>query len=162
VLSVRGRVLENGMPRFFRRFSEGVFDVPDVKFRANELADFVVWASRRYGFLPGSVVALGYSNGANIGAALILLRPEILDRAILFRATAPFVPDILPDLNGKSVLIAAGTRDSFTPVDRTKELGRLLTEAGAEVTFNWEEAGHSLTQRDLNRAKSWLVHSGAV
>ncbi len=155
-LAVRGNVLENGMPRFFRRFAEGVFDIEDLKFRANELAGFLGWASRGYGFSPVSLSALGYSHGANLGAALLLLRPEVLGRAILFRPTMPLVPETVPDLSGKSVFISAGRRDEMTPRAKTEELEEFLKAAGAEVTINWEEATHSMTRHDIEKAASWL------
>src|SRR6266849_4527556 len=106
ILSPRGKVLENGMPRFFRRFAEGVFDIEDLKFRTNELADFVGRASKHYGFDPKSVIALGYSNGANIAASILLLRPEILKGGFLFRAMIPLQPEKKPDLSGKNVFIS--------------------------------------------------------
>src|SRR5205814_7137971 len=98
LLSPRGKVLENGMPRFFRRLAEGVFDLDDLKKRTNELADFVAAAAQHYGFAPEKVVAAGYSNGANIAASMLLLRPEVLSAAILFRAMVPRVRDIHPKL----------------------------------------------------------------
>ena len=107
ILSPRGRTLENGMPRFFRRFAEGKFDIKDLKFRTAELADFVLLASKKYSFNLDSVVAVGYSNGANIAASLLLLRPETVSRAILFRTMLPLTPEKLLDLSGKQVLISA-------------------------------------------------------
>jgi len=159
VLAVRGKVLENGLPRFFRRFAEGVFDVEDLKFRADELADFLVWASHEYGFSPGSLTALGYSNGANIGAGLLLLRPEVLGKAILFRPTMPLVPDKTPDLSGKSVFVSFGRYDQMTPEGKTLELEEFLKSAGALVTTNWEEATHSLTPDEIEKARYWLSGS---
>ncbi len=157
LLGVRGKVLENGMARFFRRFAEGVFDVEDVRFRADELAKFVAEASREYGFSPGSVVMLGYSNGANIGAAMLLLRPESARLAVLFRPMLPLDPQAIPDLSGKRVFLSAGSRDTMIPGDSTRELERVLTSAGAQVTMNWEPAGHRLTSSDLSKAADWLA-----
>src|SRR3954462_11651739 len=111
LLSPRGKVLENGMPRFFRRLAEGVFDLEDLKYRANELADFVASAAKHYGFTSDNVVAIGYSNGANIAASILLLRPEIMPAAILLRAMGPRVPDRLPDLSSVRVWIGAGDQD---------------------------------------------------
>src|SRR6266480_356877 len=108
ILSPRGKVLENGMPRFFKRLAEGVFDLEDLKFRTYELADFVEEASKVYGFDLQHVVALGYSNGANIAASELLLRPAILSSAILFRPMVPLIPEVLPDLSTKHVFISAG------------------------------------------------------
>src|SRR5216110_3498545 len=111
LLSPRGKVLENGMPRFFRRLAEGVFDVEDLKHRTNELADFVAAAAEHYGFAADKVVAVGYSNGANIAASLLLLRPEVLSAAVLFRAMVPLVPDTPPNLSAVRVWIGGGTDD---------------------------------------------------
>ena len=111
LLSPRGKVLENGMPRFFRRVAEGVFDLDDLKKRTHELADFVVGASRHYRLAATHIVAVGYSNGANIATSMLLLRPEILHAAILFRAMVPFVPDNLADLSSARVWIGAGNQD---------------------------------------------------
>ncbi len=156
ILSPRGKVLENGMPRFFRRFAEGVFDVEDLRFRTAELADFVSAASKKYGFDPRSVVGLGYSNGANIGASLLLLRPETLRRAILFRAMLPLRLEKMPDLSGKKVFISAGRFDSMIPREGTVALQKMLEGAGAQVTMNWEDSTHSLISVEVGKAKEWL------
>src|SRR6266699_1664719 len=111
LLSPRGKVLENGMPRFFRRLAEGVFDLEDLKKRTNELADFVVAEAKHYKLAADQVVAVGYSNGANIAASMLLLRPETPRAAILFRAMVPLVPDKLPDLSSARVWIGAGNQD---------------------------------------------------
>src|SRR5881275_2857001 len=111
LLSPRGKILENGMPRFFRRLAEGVFDLEDLKNRTDELADFVVAAAQHYGFAADKVVAAGYSNGANIAASMLLLRPEILSAAILFRAMVPLIPERQPNLSRVRVWIGAGTDD---------------------------------------------------
>src|SRR5436305_9724910 len=115
LLSPRGKVLENGMPRFFRRVAEGVFDLDDLKKRTNELADFVAAAAQHYGFSSDKVVAVGYSNGANIAASVLLLRPEVLSTAILFRAMVPLVPQTKPNLSSARVWIGAGTNDPIIP-----------------------------------------------
>ena len=120
ILSVRGKVLENGMPRFFRRLEEGVFDLEDLKMRTDELADFILKSSSVYEFDLKRLVAVGYSNGANIGASLLLKRPEVLAGAILFRAMVPFVPDVLPDLSKKSVILLEGLRDPILVNKRQK------------------------------------------
>src|SRR6184192_949562 len=111
LLSPRGKVLENGMPRFFRRLAEGIFDLEDLKYRTNELADFVAAAAHRYSFASDNVVAVGYSNGDNIAASMLLLRPEILSDAILFRAMVPLIPETEPDLGSVRVWIGAGSND---------------------------------------------------
>lgn len=157
ILAVRGNVLENDMPRFFRRFAEGVFDVEDLKLRSNELADFVVEASSGYGFSLGSVVSLGYSNGANIAASMLLLRPETMNGAVLLRAMVPFEPASLPNLRGKKVFISSGSRDPVVPEDNARRLEGILRRAWADVTTNWELADHGLAMDELQRVKSWLT-----
>ena len=157
LLSPRGKVLENGMPRFFRRLAEGVFDLEDLKNRTSELADFVAAAAQHYGFAADKVVAAGYSNGANIAASLLLLRPEILSAAILFRAMVPLAPDKQPKLSSMRVWIGAGTDDPIIPTSETKRLAELLRSAGADVTIRHFPAGHGLTSQDLEAAREWLT-----
>lgn len=149
LLSPRGRVLENGHPRFFRRFAEGVFDIEDLKFRTGELAEFVSEAAAEYSFDPASVVAFGYSNGANIGASLLLLRPDVLAHAVLLRVLMPLEVDVLPDLTGKRVLIAAGSEDSLIPRPSVERLVDALQQARADVQVAWQQTGHNLTSADL-------------
>ena len=156
LLSPRGKVLENGMPRFFRRLAEGVFDLEDLKYRTNELADFVAAASEHYGFASDNVVAVGYSNGANIAASMLLLRPEILGAAILLRAMVPLVPDRLPDLSSVRVWIGAGDQDPIIPASEAQRLVELLRRAGADVTIRFAKAGHGLTNDDVEAARHWL------
>jgi predicted esterase len=157
LLSPRGRVLENGMPRFFRRFAEGVFDVEDLKYRTNELADFVIAAAQHYEFAGDNLVAVGYSNGANIAASMLLLRPEALPTAILFRAMVPLYPETQPNLSSVRVWIGAGTHDSIIPMSDTKTLAELLRNAGADVTIRNFQAGHELTTADVEAARDWLT-----
>jgi predicted esterase len=157
LLSPRGKVLENGMPLFFRRIAEGVFDLEDLKNRTNELADFVAAAAQHYGFAADKVVAVGYSNGANIAASMLLLRPEILSAAILFRAMVPLVPDKQPKLSFMRVWIGAGTDDPIIPTSETKRLAELLRKAGADVTIRHFPAGHELTPDDVEAAREWLM-----
>ena len=156
LLSPRGKVLENGMPRFFRRLAEGVFDLEDLKYRTNELADFVTAAAQHYGFSTDELVAVGYSNGANIAASMLLLRPEIMRAAILFRAMVPLIPDKLPDLSSVRVWIGAGDQDPIVPASETKRLVELFRRAGADVTIRFANAGHGLTNDDLDAARQWL------
>jgi len=156
LLSPRGKVLENGMPRFFRRVAEGVFDLDDLKKRTNELADFVAAAAQRYGFTADKVVAVGYSNGANIAASMLLLRPETLHGAILFRAMVPLVPENLPDLSSVPVWIGAGSEDPIIPTSETQHLVELLRSAGADVTIRFFNAGHGLTNIEVETAGRWL------
>ena len=156
LLSPRGKVLENGMPRFFRRLAEGVFDLEDLKYRTNELADFVTAAAQHYGFATDQLVAVGYSNGANIAASMLLLRPEIMHRAILFRAMVPLIPDTLPDLSSVRVWIGAGDQDPIIPASEAQRLVELLRRAGADVTIRFFNAGHGLTNDDVVTARDWL------
>src|SRR6266516_2011897 len=158
--SPRGKVLENGMPRFFRRLAEGVFDVEDLKHRTNELADFVAAAAQHYGFAADKVVAVGYSNGANIAASMLLLRPEILRGAVLFRAMVPLVPENLPDLSSVCVWIGAGSEDPIIPTSETQRLVELLRSAGADVTIRFARAGHGLSNDDIITAQRWLRKLG--
>jgi len=157
LLSPRGKVLENGMPRFFRRLAEGVFDIEDLRMRTHELADFVAAATQTYGFDERQFVAVGFSNGANIAAALLLLRPETLAGAILFRAMVPLDPPSLPDLGGKRVLMAEGRMDPLIPAENAARLAEMLSAAGAEVTLRWRNAGHGLTGDDVEDAKQWIT-----
>src|ERR687887_1171288 len=160
ILSPRGKVLENGIaPRFFHRLAEEVFDLEDLKFRTNELADFVNDASKTYDFDLQHVIAVGYSNGANIAASMLLLRPEILSSAILFRAMVPLVPQTLPDLTKKHIFISSGLYD---PIVSRQEAGRLFglfKNAGAKVSLSWQESSHELTMDEIRKAKEWLLHS---
>jgi predicted esterase len=156
LLSPRGKVLENGMPRFFRRSAEGVFDLKDLKYRTNELADFVTAAAQHYGFATDQLVAVGYSNGANIAASMLLLRPEIMQTAILFRAMVPLVPDTLPDLSSVHFWIGAGDQDPIIPPSEAQSLVELLRRAKADVTIRFFNAGHGLTNDDVVTARDWL------
>jgi phospholipase/carboxylesterase len=157
ILAPRGKVLENGMPRYFRRIAEGVFDLADLKFRTNELADFIKNASEKYDFDLKSVIAVGYSNGANTAASLLLLRPESMTVAILFRVMIPLVPEKIPNLSGKKVFISGGLFDSMIPQNKTIDLKELLERAGAKVKMNWEKSTHVLVEEDIKKARSWLV-----
>jgi phospholipase/carboxylesterase len=156
LLSPRGKILENGMPRFFRRLAEGVFDLEDLKMRTNELADFVAAAVRDYKLDADHVVGVGYSNGANIAASMLLLRPEIMHAAILFRAMVPLIPDKVLDLSSVHVWIGAGDQDPIVPASETKRLAELLRRAGADVTIRFFKAGHGLTSSELEAAGQWL------
>jgi phospholipase/carboxylesterase len=156
LLSPRGKILENGMPRFFRRLTEGVFDLDDLKTRTNELADFVAAAARHYRLAAEHIVGIGYSNGANIAASMLLLRPEIMHAAILFRAMVPLIPDKLPDLSSVRVWIGAGDQDPIIPASETQRLVELLRRAGADVTIRFFNAGHGLTNTEIETASQWL------
>ncbi len=158
VLSPRGKVLENGAPRFFRRLAEGVFDIDDLITRTHELADFVSKAAQQYGFDAGNVVAVGYSNGANIASSMMLLRPGTLAGGILLRPMVPLEPDSPPDLTGTPVFLGAGRMDPIVPVDNVTRLAELLESYGANVTLKWQPAGHNLTRDDVESAREWLEH----
>jgi predicted esterase len=155
LLSPRGKVLENGMPRFFRRLAEGVFDTEDLKQRTHELADFIDSARRQYGLLE-EIIGVGYSNGANIAASLMLLRPGTLRRAVLFRPMVPFVPDTLPKLEGTEVLLAAGRQDQIVSASKTVQLLQMFELAGASVSLHWHNGGHELGQDDIDATRRWL------
>jgi len=157
ILSPRGKVLENGMSRFFRRLAEGVFDEEDLKRRTHELADFVGAAAQHYEFAADKIVAVGYSNGANIAASLLLLRPETLRAAVLFRAMVPLVPEKLPDLSSARLWIGAGNQDPIIPMSETQRLVELLRRARAEVTIRFVDAGNSLTNAEVETASLWLA-----
>lgn len=156
VLSVRGAVLENGMPRFFRRLAEGVFDEEDLVLRTRELHAFIDQAAEEHGFDRGNVVAVGYSNGANIAGRLLFHYKDALKGAVLFHPMVPLRGRSLPDLTGTPVFIAAGTNDPICSPEETEELRRLLGEAGAEVAVYWEQNGHRLTRSEVQAAKQWL------
>lgn len=156
LLSPRGKVLEHGMPRFFRRLAPGVFDLDDLRQRTTELAAFLAGAARHYGFDPGQVVAAGYSNGANMAASLLLLRPGSLAGAVLFRPMVPLVPDPIPRLEGVPVFVAAGRRDTVVPPAEAERLAHLLRQAGAAVTLHWQEGGHELRREEVQAAAAWL------
>jgi phospholipase/carboxylesterase len=155
LLSPRGKVLENGMPRFFRRLAEGVFDLEDLKLRTAELADFVARAREAYGV--EKPIAVGFSNGANIAASLLLTRPHILAGAVLMRAMTPFEPRTLPNLGGVPVLILSGATDPLVPPADRDRLAKLFSMAGADVTHEVVPAGHGLSPQDVAAAKHWLA-----
>jgi len=156
VLSPRGKVLEGPMSRFFRRQSEGVFDLDDFRVRTHELAAFVDAAAAHYGFDAARVVAVGFSNGANIASGLLLLRPGVLAGAVLFRAMSSVVPDPLPSLAGTRVLMCNGRGDVLVPATRAEALADLLRHCGADVTLEWQPGGHGLTKHDVERAARWI------
>ena len=156
ILSPRGKVSENGMTRFFQRSAEGVPDENDVVRRTHELADFISSATRRYGRNPEHLVAMGYSNGASIAAAIILLRPEIFNRAILFRPMMPLRNIELPDLTDTRVLILKGLNDDVIPGESTDRLVDALNRAGAAVDVVESPAGHEVTAGDLDTASRWV------
>lgn len=159
LLSPRGKVLENGMPRFFRRLSEGVFDQEDLKLRTKELAVFINSASNEYGFDLSNLSALGYSNGANIISSLILTYPGLFKKAVLFHPMIPFIPDSMPDLSGTRILITAGTNDPIVIAEESEGLMKLFKDSGAWTEIIWLNNGHSLMREEIDRAKIFLQES---
>lgn len=158
ILSPRGKVLENGMPRFFRRLAVGQLDIPDLLERTDELADWLATAASDYEFNPAGVIGLGLSNGANIAASLLFRRPESLGAAALLRPMLPYPPPEDLDLGGTPVLVAAGGQDHYVPADESAELARTLESRGAKVEFVFDEnAGHGLTQDDLLATARWVA-----
>lgn len=155
VLSVRGNVLENGMPRFFKRFAEGVFDEEDLRFRTEELKQFLDDAATKYRFNRDNVVAIGYSNGANIAANLLFHYEEVLKGAILHHPMVPRRGVRLPNLSGTNVFIAAGMNDPLCPPEESKDLQALLEGANANVTMFWGEYGHQLALDEVKAAHVW-------
>lgn len=155
VLSVRGNVSENGMPRFFKRIAEGIFDEEDLIKRTHELNDFVTQAAQDNTLDRSKVVAIGYSNGANIAASLMYHDKDALNAAILFHPMVPLRNIELPDLTGKKVFIGAGVNDPISPKEETEELAAALKNAGAEVEIFWHQSGHSLTQEEVQNAAAW-------
>ena len=157
ILSPRGKVLESGMPRFFRRLAEGVFDIEDLKFRTQELADFVRKASKVYKFDLRYIISIGYSNGANIASSLLLIHPEIISSAVLFRAMVPFIPEKVPNLTGKNIFIGAGQYDPIVPREQTETLFGFFEKAGANVVLHFQQnSGHELGYDEISAAKDWL------
>ena len=157
LLSVRGQVIENGMPRFFRRFAEGVFDIPDLLTRTDDLAHFLSEASTQYGFDSNQVFAIGYSNGANIASSLLFRRPEALAGAILLRGMTPFEPKSKPSLAGKPVLLLSGRQDPIVPVEDATHLTELLLSLGANATHLWSDFGHGLMDSEIEEARLWFT-----
>ncbi|SEN53463.1 phospholipase/carboxylesterase [Terribacillus saccharophilus] len=157
VLSVRGNVLENGMPRFFKRLAEGVFDEEDLVYRTNELNNFLDEAAAEYDFDRDNIIAIGYSNGANIAASLLFHYQNSLKGAILHHPMVPRRGIELPDLTGKNVFIAAGTNDPICSPAETLELVKLLKEAHADVQLHWENNGHQLTNTEVEAAREWYI-----
>jgi len=155
VLSVRGEVNENGMNRFFKRFSEGLFDEEDLVHRTKQLREFISTCAIEYGFDPNKVIALGYSNGANIAASILLHYSDVFSKAILFHPRVP-IRKLAPNLENVSVFISAGKTDSICPPNESVELEKRLRDASAKVTLHWESNGHHLIESEVNAAKLWL------
>lgn len=156
VLSLRGQVRENGMNRFFERLPDGSFDVADILRRVDKLAEFLSAAVRKYNVDPMGLTAVGYSNGANMAAATLLVRPEVFDAAVLFRPMLPLMPQSAPDLSGKRILVIRGRHDTVIPKTATIDLVDKLREFGAQTTLVALDSGHQLTHEDIKQAKRWL------
>jgi len=156
MLSPRGKVLERGAPRFFRRLAEGVFDQEDLARRTEELAQFIEAAITTYQLEADGIVAVGFSNGANIAASLLLRRPGLLRGAVLFSPMVPFSPEAKSQLVGTSVFIGAGRADPIAPPAEAERLAAMLRDSGADVTLHWETGGHSLTRAELDMAREWI------
>lgn len=157
VLSVRGNILENGMPRFFKRLAEGIFDEEDLIFRTKELNEFLDEAAEKYEFDRANVIAIGYSNGVNIAASLLFHYQDALKAAILHHPMVPRRGITLPDLTGKGVFIAAGTNDPICSPEESTELQSLLAAANANVEMHWENRGHQLTAQEVEAAAKWYA-----
>lgn len=155
VLSVRGNVLENGMPRFFRRLAEGIFDEEDLIFRTNELNAFLDEAAAKYGFNRENIIAIGYSNGANIAASLLFHFDNAIKGAVLHHPMVPRRGIKLPDLSGKHVFITAGKNDPICPQQESVDLKQLLEAAHAIVNIHWENQGHQLIMSEVEAAEKW-------
>ena len=162
ILSPRGKVLERGAPRFFRRLAEGVFDQEDLARRTEELAQFVEASLASYQLERDGMVAVGFSNGANIAASLLLRRPGLLRGAVLLSPMVPFEPEQRPDLAGTAVFIGAGRNDPIAPSAHAERLAQILHDAGADVTLHWEPGGHTVSQGELDAARQWITHCLAV
>jgi predicted esterase len=156
MLSPRGKVLERGAPRFFRRLAEGVFDQEDLARRTEELAQFIEAAATTYSLERDGMVGVGFSNGANIAGSLLLRKPGLLRGAVLLSPMLPYEPDALPDLGGTAVFIGAGQNDPIAPAEQVERLASMLREAGADVTVHWQNAGHTVTKDELDAAQRWM------
>ncbi|TYS63621.1 alpha/beta hydrolase [Sutcliffiella horikoshii] len=155
VLSVRGNVSENGMPRFFRRLSEGVFDEEDLIFRTKELHEFLDEAAEKYEFDRNNLIAIGYSNGANIAGSLLFHYKDTLKAAVLYHPMVPRRGVEIPDLSETPVFIGAGKNDPICPAAETEELSKILEDAGSKVEVHWEYQGHQLTHSEVQASKKW-------
>lgn len=162
LLSPRGKVIEDGMPRFFRRLAPGVFDEQDLIERTHELAEFIGQALNHYDLQKDRIGALGYSNGANIAATLLLLHPGVLSAAGLLHAMVPLRPQRLPDLAGVPVLMTAGRSDPIVPNQQTKELAEMLENAGANLKLHWGTGGHQIDVEELDEVSRWLARDAGL
>jgi predicted esterase len=158
LLGLRGKVLENGMPPSFRRFTEA--GIADIRSRTEELAQFIRAASERYGFSTRRLVVVGHSDGANLAASLILLHPHYLAGAVLFRVMVPLLPDLIRDFSNLFIFIGAATLDPLIPADQASELAAIFKSGGAKVAISWHEGGRELGEDDIQAARNWLASDG--
>lgn len=156
LLSLRGDVNENGQLRFFKRYADGSFDLDDLRTRADTMAAFIRTTAASEGIDLTRLYAFGYSNGANMAAALMLLHPDILAGGVLLRATIPLTPETIPSLADKKLLILSGLMDHYIPPEKGQELADVMTNAGADVTFKARIVGHELQPQDIIEAKTWF------
>jgi phospholipase/carboxylesterase/glyoxalase family protein len=162
LLSPRGKVLEHGMPRFFRRLAEGVFDLEDLQQRTHELADWVQRVAGENDVDMQKIIAVGYSNGANIAVSMLLLGPGMLSAAVLLRPMVPLEPEPLPDLRATPIFIGAARIDQIVEPQQSERLAHLLEQAGADVTLNWHAGNHALSHEDVRAAQAWLQRKQLV
>jgi phospholipase/carboxylesterase len=155
LLAVRGEVIENGMPRFFRRLAPGVFDEQDLMYRTSQLHDFIDQASKTYDFDRGDVIAVGYSNGANIAANMLMQIPYSLRGAILMHPMLPRKEGTIPALKDIQVLITAGNNDPIVPIQSTQALKKVLDDHGAKVSLTWFKFGHKLSSEEIQFIIKW-------
>lgn len=156
ILSPRGKILENGMNRFFARLSPGVFDLTDLRKQTKELAEFINRATKKHSINPNQLVAVGYSNGANMAVNLMLNYPVLLCGAVLLRPLLPNKPSKIPDLSNQKILVLGGERDTLISPGQTKELIEYLRTTKAQLSVNWQSVGHELTQTDIAIAREWM------
>lgn len=156
ILSPKGKVLEGSAPRFFRRVSEGVFDVDDLIFRTNELADWLLDVKLDYEYDPNRLLAVGYSNGATIVSSLLMLRPDVFRGGVAIRPSLPYEPATMPNLAGKDVLYLAGEYDTIVPSQQAARLAELMSGSGATVRSEVLRSSHTLTEEDVQIARDWI------
>jgi phospholipase/carboxylesterase len=154
VVSPRGDVRDAGMNRYFRRTGEGIYDMDDLWARTNALAAFLAEERSKADALR--VVGLGYSNGANILAAIAMSHPEIVDEIVLMHPLIPWTPQPQPGLADKRVLITAGRRDPICPAPMTEALADYLRQQGTSLTLHWHEGGHELRPEELGAMQAFL------
>jgi predicted esterase len=157
ILSPRGKVLENGAPRFFKRLAEGVFDPKEVRSRAEELTRFIRAAITKYDLDASRIYALGYSNGANIASTVMFIEPRLLQGAMLLRPMLVYEPEQRGDLSSSGVFISAGRMDPIVPMSSVERLAEIFELSHAEVTLKWQVAGHNLLPREVREAADWLA-----